>query len=343
MRVFPLSYRDAERKSALRKLLSLALSVILILTLLPCPVSAEDRVVLTIADTTERSGNRYNADLGMWQYLAEKVGVEIDFSYITPEEYESRLASGDLPDIVATRNNLSKILENGVALDASPYLEEYVPNLLKGDVRATYDVFKQLGDEYGGFYFFPAKIGYNGVGFSNVPTQRGYVVRWDYYKELGYPPINNAEDYLHVLQQMHENHPYTEEGYPTYLYGTDNFTGYEVSFRSELSLDYWVAYKYQNNIFTNEIYDGYTDPSHSKWWASMKWENTLYRAGKEDGSYDLDLFTQNVAQFNAKVARGQYLGLHADKGNLYEEKVKTDPDTLAGYASPPTAPIRKRP
>ena len=129
MRVFPLSYRDAERKSALRKLLSLALSVILILTLLPCPVSAEERVVLTIADTTERSGNRYNADLGMWQYLAEKVGVEIDFSYITPEEYESRLASGDLPDIVATRNNLSKILENGVALDASPYLEEYVPNL----------------------------------------------------------------------------------------------------------------------------------------------------------------------------------------------------------------------
>ena len=337
MRVFPLSYRDAERKSALRKLLSLALSVILILTLLPCPVSAEERVVLTLADTTERSGNRYNADLGMWQYLAEKVGVEIDFSYITPEEYESRLASGDLPDIVATRNNLSKILENGVALDASPYLEEYVPNLLKGDVRATYDVFKQLGDEYGGFYFFPAKIGYNGVGFSNVPTQRGYVVRWDYYKELGYPPINNAEDYLHVLQQMHENHPYTEEGYPTYLYGTDNFTGYEVSFRSELSLDYWVAYKYQNNIFTNEIYDGYTDPSHSKWWASMKWENTLYRAGKEDGSYDLDLFTQNVAQFNAKVARGQYLGLHADKGNLYEEKVKTDPDTLAGYAVVPTS------
>ena len=118
MRVFPLSYRDAERKSALRKLLSLALSVILILTLLPCPVSAEERVVLTIADTTERSGNRYNADLSMWQYLAEKVGVEIDFSYITPEEYESRLATGDLPDIVATCNNLSKIPENGVASDA---------------------------------------------------------------------------------------------------------------------------------------------------------------------------------------------------------------------------------
>jgi hypothetical protein len=39
--------------------------------------------------------------------------------------------------------------------------------------------------------------------------KRGYVVRWDYYKELGYPPINNEDDYLSVLQQMHENHPFT--------------------------------------------------------------------------------------------------------------------------------------
>ena len=46
--------------------------------------------------------------------------------------------------------------------------------------------------------------------------KRGYVVRWDYYKELGYPPVNNEEDYLKVLRQMHENHPFTEDGYPTY-------------------------------------------------------------------------------------------------------------------------------
>lgn len=140
-----------------------------------------------------------------------------------------------------------------------------------------------------------------------------------------------------MLMQMHKNHPYTEEGYPTYLYGTDNFSGYDTAFRAEQSLDYWANHKYQNNIFTNEVYDGYADPAHSMWWASMEWENKLYRAGKEDGSYDMELFTQTLEQFGSKVARGQYMGLHAIKGELYKNKIKNDPDTLAGYNTVPTA------
>ena len=319
------------------------LPALLILQLFSCsaaaeePAKGEERVVLTIGDGTSRSGNRYRSDLGMWQYLADSVGVEIRYVYMESEEFAARLSSGDLPDIVATDKNLSTILENGVALNADPYLEKYCPNLLQGDRRLTYDVLKQLGNDSDGFYFFPAKIGYNGVGYDNETTARGYVVRWDYYKELGYPPINNEDDYLNVLLQMHKNHPFTEEGYPTYLYGTDNLTGYETAFRAELNVDYWAPHKYQNNIFTNEVYDGYTDPAHSMWWASMEWENKLYRAGKADGSYDMELFTQTPEQFKAKVVRGQYLGLHAAKGELYDNKIKTDPDTLAGYNTVPTS------
>ena len=342
----------------MKRILSFVISAFMILALLPCSAAAEqaagqtageqsaeqpteavagDRVVLTIADMNTRSGNRYNREMGMWSYLAERLGVEIQYDYISPQEYASRLASGDLPDIVATDKNLSTILEYGVALNVDPYLEEYCPNILKGDARLTYDVFKQLGNEGDGFYFFPVKIGYNGVGYDNETTARGYVVRWDYYKELGYPPINNEDDFLSVLLQMHKNHPVTEEGYPTYLYGTDNFSGYDTAFRAELSVDYWAPYKYQNNIFTNEVFDGYTDPAHSMWWASMEWENKLYRAGKADGSYDMDLFTQTIEQFDAKVARGQYLGLHAEKSGLYKNKIKTDPNTLTGYNTVPTS------
>ena len=302
--------------------------------LLSCPVSAEDRPVLRIGDRINRSGARYDEEREMWLYLEDLLGVDIQYEYMSEEEYAAGLASGDLPDLVATNRNLSTILENGVALDADPYLEKYCPNLLKGEARMTYDVFKQLGN---GFYFFPAKIGYNGVGFNKEISARGYTVRWDYYKELGYPPINNEDDYLNVLKQMHANHPYTEEGYPTYLYGTDNFTGYDTAFRSELNLDYWVPYKYQNNIFTNEIYDGYTDPAHSMWWASMEWEHKVYQAGKDDGSFDMDLFTQTLAQFGAKCRRGQYLGRHCVTNDLYKAYVTTDPDTLVGYGVVPTS------
>ncbi len=320
----------------MKRTLPFVLSALLSLLLI-CPASGENRPVLTIGDSTTRSGNYYNAEMGMWQYIAEQAGVEIRYIYLTPEEYASAISSGNLPDIVATQNNLAAILESGVALNAAPYLEEYAPNLLKGEARLTYDVIKQLGNEGDGLYFFPAKIGYNGVGFDTATSQRGYIVRLDYYKELGYPPINNEDDYLNVLMQMHANHPFTEDGYPTYLYGTSNFNGYDTAFRAELSLDYWVAYKYQNNIFTNEIYDGYTDLGHSMWWANKAWHNKLFRAGAADGSYDFDIFTQTTEQYYAKCARGQYMGMHSVRDNLYRESVKTDPETLAGYATVPTA------
>ena len=305
--------------------------------LLLCPCFAEERPVLTIGDVTDRSVKRVDGEnqLGIWQYLEDLLGVEIHYVHLSAEDYASGLANGNLPDIVSTNNDLSTIRESGVALDLDPYLEEYVPNFLQGAARQTYDVFKQLGNGEEGFYFFPARIGYNNLGFSIGIGYRGYVLRWDYYAELGYPPINNEDDYLNVLMQMHENHPFTEEGYPTYLYGASSLDGYDTAFRSELDLDYWAAYKYQNNIFTNEIYDGYTDPKHSMWWTSMAWLNKLYRAGKADGSFDMDVFTHTWEQYRQKRSRGQYLGLPEVNDMLYKTKSQTDPETISGYSAVP--------
>ena len=316
----------------------LLLAVVLTTARLPV-ASAEGREVLTIGETTYRDAPRMSGEdqLGVWKYLGDKLGVEFRHVNMTEEEYDAALANGNLPDIVSTANNLAKILDNGLALDAEPYLKEYVPNLLKGDAGLTYKVITQLMGDGDGFFFFPDRIGYNGVGYSNAPYNRGYVVRWDYYRELGYPPINSEDDYLDVLQRMHANHPFTEEGYPTYLFGSNNHAGYSTAFRAEVSLDYWAAYKYQNSIFTNEVFDGYTDPDHSMWWTSMKWFNRLYRAGAEDGSFDMELFTQTSDQYEAKCARGQYLGLHQGKDTLYQAKVSENPDTLAGYGTVPTA------
>ena len=324
----------------MKKTLSRALALTVALSwLCACPARAEERQVLTIGDVQPRSSSRVDGgkQVRFWRYIEDQLGMDIQFVYMTPEVYAAGLSSGDLPDIVATDNNLATILDNGVAFNAGPYLEEYVPNFLQGKARTAYDVFTALMDEEDGFYFFPQKIGYNGVGYSNEPANRGYVVRWDYYKELGYPPINNEDDYLRVLQQMHANHPTTEEGYPTYLFGTNNFSGYATAFRAEVSLDYWASYKYQNNIFTNEVFDGYTDTEHSMWWSSMAWFNKLYRAGKEDGSFDMEFLTQTEEQYVAKCTRGQYLGVQNTSASFYNASIKTDPNTLRGYGLVPTA------
>ena len=321
----------------MKKILSFFLAAWMLLSV-SCPTFAEERPVLTIGDVTDRTSKRVDGEnqFELWKYLEDLLGVEIRYVHLTPDAYAEALASGNLPDIVSTDNNLSAILEYGVALNVEPYLAEYVPNFLIGPAGQTYDIYKQLLNDGKGFYFFPARIGYNNVGFSVGSAHRGYVVRWDYYKELGYPPVHSEDDYLNILKQMHANHPFTEDGYPTYLYGTEKPDGYETAFRTELSLDYWAAYQYQNNIFTNEIYDGYTDPAHSMWWTSMAWFNRLYQAGKEDGSFDMEIFTQTKEQYRLKRDRGQYLGLPAVNTSLYNEKKKEDPDTLSGYCAVPT-------
>ena len=300
---------------------------------------AEERVVLTIGDWDDRSGNRYDGEdqLGLWQYLEDQLGVEIEYVHLSEGRYEAGLASGDLPDIVATNNDLSGILEAGAAMNVEPYLEAYVPNFLAGTTRLSYDLIKQLTPGNDGFYFFPSRIGYTGLGYSNTFFTRGYCVRWDYYKELGCPPIHNEADYIDVLTRMQANHPLTEEGYPTYLFGTDNFKGYTVAFRTDYSLDYWTAYQYHNNIFTNEIFDGYVDLDHSIWWGAAAFQHRLYLAGRDSGAYDMEIFTQTREEYDVKRQRGQYMGLPSSKGLLYDAAVERDPNTISGYCTVPTA------
>ena len=66
------------------RMLSLTLAACLCLLLLPINVDvagAEERVVLTIGDWDDRSANRYDGDdqLGLWQYLEDQLGVEIEY------------------------------------------------------------------------------------------------------------------------------------------------------------------------------------------------------------------------------------------------------------------------
>ena len=45
----------------------------------------------------------------------------------------------------------------------------------------------------------------------------------------------------------------------------------------------------------------------------MAWENKLYRAGKANGSYDMELFTQSQEQYDAKATRASISGCTPSK------------------------------
>ena len=135
--------------------------------------------------------------------MQEKTGVSFQFrQYTDYDNWTKRkkelLEGQDIPDVLFKAElgmaDVRDLYEKGILIDLTPYLEEYAPNLLQGEVGIAYRVFKEINREEDGFWFIPEQIGINGAGYHNQAYNRGFVVRWDYYKELGYPPINNEDD-----------------------------------------------------------------------------------------------------------------------------------------------------
>lgn len=130
--------------------------------------------------------------------------------------YNTRVAAGDLGDLIITDKGekLDELIEGGLVQDSS----NYYPAM---DNAAEFDAaVEKLNDGKDGIYGFPSAVS------SLKPTEPseglnptfGPYVRWDYYKELGYPEIGTLEDLLPVLADMQAAHPTADNGQPTYAF-----------------------------------------------------------------------------------------------------------------------------
>lgn len=299
----------------MKKTLTLVLSLALILSLFTGFAAAEEETrVLTIGSNLGISEQFLHYDV--FQKVFDELNMTIEITQYNDDSFTAMLSGGDLPDIVMTSTKLQNIIGNGLALNIEPYLEEYAPNLLGDTYSAALQYTKTMSED-GGVYIICPTVGVHNPDGGTSLSSRGYIVNWEYYKELGCPEINNDEDFLNVLLQMWENHPTTEEGDVTYLFGVEKgFTdmgGYRACFTSEVSLDPWTPYLYKNNIFTNDLVNGYTDVEHSHYWADMEFYNKIYRAG----GFDIDCFTMSSDEYYSKVDKKQYMGLYYDTDDTY--------------------------
>jgi len=128
--------------------------------------------------------------------------------------YNTRVSAGDLGDLIITDKGqkLDELIEGGLVADASDYYPA-MKNL------ETYDTAVQhLNDGKDGVYGFPSALSTlkpTDPSEGLDPTFGAYM-RWDYYKELGYPEVGTLEDVLPILQQMQKAHPTADNGQPTY-------------------------------------------------------------------------------------------------------------------------------
>lgn len=132
--------------------------------------------------------------------------------------FEIRSAAGNLGDIIVfsgERQVLQNMVTSGLIMDMEPYMKGKEVMRFETAIRNVNSSITPKG-----LFAIPTELSSNAPttpSESKEPTYGPYI-RWDLYKELGYPQINTLEDLLPILSQMQQLEPYTETGEKTYAF-----------------------------------------------------------------------------------------------------------------------------
>ncbi|MDL2302116.1 hypothetical protein LJC58_07165 [Lachnospiraceae bacterium OttesenSCG-928-D06] len=218
------------------------------------------------------------------QIMLEKFNVKMNIINDPDGVYETRMESGDLGDLVIWGNDgieYMKAVENGMLFDwnEDDILNDYGPYIVENMPYAL----QKNNDLSGGVTY--------GFGFDVAVDSKErqdfmytWDLRWDLYKELGYPEVNNLDDLVEVLAAMKELEPTGDNGKPTYGFSLfDDWDGDMVMYVKSTVTAY---YGYDEFGF------GFYDPEKQEYipcleedgpyFEMLKFYNTLYRRGLLD-------------------------------------------------------------
>ena len=117
--------------------------------------------------------------------------------------FESRSATGSLGDLIlvnTANGKFNQLVDSGLVIDCTELVRD--KDLMKNYGNAVKRTNELAGTE--GIYGFPNSISSHAAvepSEGSDPTFGPYI-RWEYYRELGYPEMNGLEDFLDVLEQM---------------------------------------------------------------------------------------------------------------------------------------------
>ena len=171
---------------------------------------------ITITVFSQRAN--YSGEQVGWSadIMKEKFNVVLNIVPNSDGVMDTRLESGNLGDIVVfgSEQDYMKAVSAGALFDweEDGILEEYGPYIKE---NMSHALEKNRGMQEDGTI---RGLGYEVATNSEDIQSFMYTwdLRWDLYKELGYPEVNNLDDYLEMLKSMKEICPTDESGKPTY-------------------------------------------------------------------------------------------------------------------------------
>ena len=262
------------------------------------------------------------------KYIEEKLGIRIELTVDSSlgnttaqtstfnELLATKLASNDLDDIMdfgspsgnpEILNNLNRAVEAGMIIPLDDLVAEYTENL-STDPRLTIrnDYRREHMYNDGKFY---SVSGWGGMGLDQLPGAANWV-RWDLYKEMGYPDVETDEDYLEMLKEMQDSYPETPGGEKVYAIG-GAFADPQGMGDGFVNRDYPLSKGYEPlegnyavylNHATKQVEAPLQDPD-SFFWNGVK----LYYKANQMGILDPGAVTMSSAEYTEKINKGAYL------------------------------------
>ena len=112
----------------MKKLLSLILVLALLLGVTgSVSIAEEEPTIITVAANGD--GRAYRIKNEIFREVERRLNIKFEIHEFDSDTFNAMLASNELYDIILCDHILPQILNSGLALDITPYIDEYAPNL----------------------------------------------------------------------------------------------------------------------------------------------------------------------------------------------------------------------
>lgn len=236
-------------------------------------------------DVYDQLANYSGEQIGWFgQIMLEKFNVKLNIIPESEGTFQTRMESGNLGDLVIWGNDSDQYLqaiEKGMLFDwnEDDLLDEYGP-YIKEHFAAALDKNQQISG--GTLYGYGFDVALNAKERQEMMYE--WDLRWDLYKQLGYPEIKDLDDMVEVLAQMKEICPTDDNGKTTYGVSLFNdWDGDMVMFVKSTASAYYGYDEFGFGLYnpTDQTFHPCLE-ENGPYLTCLKFYNTLYQRGLLD-------------------------------------------------------------
>ncbi|GAA4067638.1 ABC transporter substrate-binding protein [Amphibacillus indicireducens] len=246
------------------------------------------------------------------QKITEKTGVILDIDYPvggSDETVPLMIASGDYPDLIFAKGDISMLIEAGGVIKLDDLIEERGDNL-----KAMYgDQIDRLRNSLDDPSIY--QVGTFGVHDVPLETSGTFQIQLEVLRELGYPEITTLEEFEAALTEYAEMYPEIngEKTLPLSLLGSDWRWLITVGNPAGFAGGYPDDGQWSVDTNTGETVYKFLEPEYREY---FKWLNGM----NAKGLLDPESFTHTYDTYISKISSGRVLSVADQDWNLYDAR-----------------------